>query len=162
MTDAITYREARPEDAEGMTRVTEALAAAGIRVLPSDRAYIESAYLDNPQRIACTVALDGSGRVLGFQWLGHATAGNPYGTPEGRGSIGTHVAPDAPRKGIGRGLFAETRKAIAAAGLPHVEACIGADNAPARAYYAAMGFVTCREGPGPRGPLDVKAFPPVA
>ena len=152
----------RKLDAAGMAGVTEALAAAGIRVLPSDRAYVESAYLDNPSRIACTLAEDASGRILGFQWLGHAIAGNAYGTPEGWGVIGTHVAPDAPRQGIGRGLFAKTRAAIAAACLPQVEACIGAANAPALAYYGAMGFKDWRAGEGPNGPLSVKIYPGMA
>ena len=162
MTDTITFREARLQDAEGMTQVTEALAAAGIRRLPSDRAYVETAYLGNPARVSCVVAEAADGRILGFQVVSRAQAGNAYGTPEGWGLIGTHVAPDAPRRGIGRGLFAQTQAAIAASGLQHVEACIGADNAPALAYYGAIGFRDHRTGQGPYGALCVKIYRPAS
>lgn len=68
--------------------------------------------------------------------------------PEGWGIIGTHIHPGAARSGIGRRLFAVTLAAAKADGLKHVDASIGADNAPALSYYSAIGFVPYREGEG--------------
>ena len=60
--------------------------------------------------------------------------------PEGWGIIGTHVHPEAARSGLGRRLLVESLAAAKAAGIRHVDARIGAGNAPALAYYSAMGF----------------------
>lgn len=153
----IRFRQARPDDAEGMSLVLQALIATGQRQSPGDVDFVRDRYLNDPARLACTLAQDDDGRILGFQSLKRAGPGNPYGTPVGWGIIGTHIAPWAHRRGVGRGLFAVTRDAIAAAGLPHVEATIGLQNAQGRAYYAAMGFATWRETPE----VDARAFPPV-
>ncbi|WP_338075840.1 GNAT family N-acetyltransferase, partial [Brachybacterium muris] len=53
--------------------------------------------------------------------------------------IGTHVHPGAGRSGVGRRLFERTRLAAQAAGIRHIDASIGSDNAPALAYYSDMG-----------------------
>ncbi len=37
-------------------------------------------------------------------------------------------------------LFEETLRAAQAAGIPAIEACIGAANREGQAYYSAMGF----------------------
>lgn len=95
------------------------------------------------------------GRVIGFQSLKRAWPDNPYDVAEGWGIIGTHIHPDAGRGGLGRKLFAESLAAAKAAGLQHIDATIGADNATigadneaGLAYYAAMGFVPYRDGDG--------------
>lgn len=145
---ALAARDARAEDAAAMAAVLAALVAAGRRSRPADAAFVRAQYLDHPARIRCTIAVDAGGAVLGFQSLKVARAGNPYDTPEGWGIIGTHVAPDAARRGVGRALFAQTLTAARGAGLARIEALVGADNAPALAYYAAFGFAPCgrREG----------------
>ncbi|WP_269147287.1 GNAT family N-acetyltransferase [Brachybacterium muris] len=53
--------------------------------------------------------------------------------------MGTHVHPGAGRSGVGRRLFERTRLAAQAAGIRHIDASIGSDNAPALAYYSDMG-----------------------
>lgn len=142
-----TIRPAVPGDAEDMADVQNAIYRAGLRSAPVDVDLVRERYLDEDHRVACTVA-ERDGRVVGFQSLKRAWPGNPYDVPEGWGIIGTHIHPDAGRSGIGRRLFAESLAAAQAAGLAHVDATIGADNAPALAYYAAMGFVPYREGDG--------------
>jgi ribosomal protein S18 acetylase RimI-like enzyme len=137
-------RPARPTDAEDMAEVQNAIHRAGLRASPVDVALVRARYLDPEHRIACTVA-EQDGRVIGFQSLKRAWPGNPYDVPEGWGIIGTHIHPDAGRSGLGRRLFATTLAAARAAGLKHIDASIGADNAPALAYYAAMGFSPYRE-----------------
>lgn len=135
----ITVRPARPADADDMAEVQNAIYRAGLRARPVDAATVRERYLDPEHRVACTVA-EQDGRVVGFQSLKRAWPGNPYDVTVGWGIIGTHIRPDAGRHGLGRRLFAETVAAARAAGLQHVDARIGADNLPALAYYAAMGF----------------------
>jgi len=141
----IQFRGARPADIDAMVEVQNAIYRAGLRSSESDAALVEERYLDAEHSIACTVA-DRDGVVVGFQSLKRAWPGNPYGVEQGWGIIGTHIHPEVGRSGIGRSLFAKTRAAAEAAGLRHIDATIGADSAPALAYYAAMGFVPYREG----------------
>lgn len=140
----IELRASRPSDAEDMAEVQNAIHRAGLRSTPVDVELIRERYLDPAYRIACTIAeLDG--RVIGFQSLKRAWPDNPYDVPEGWGIIGTHIHPDFGGSGLGRRLFAESLAAAQEAGLDHIDATIGADNAPALGYYAAMGFTPYRE-----------------
>lgn len=140
-------RPARPTDAEDMAEVQNAIHRAGLRASPVDPDLVRERYLDEEWLVACTVVVQ-EGRVVGFQSLKRAWPGNPYDVPEGWGVIGTHVHPDAGRSGLGRRLFTVTLTAARGAGLQHIDASIGADNAPGLAYYAAMGFTPYREGDG--------------
>ena len=137
-------RPARPTDAEDMAEVQNAIYRAGLRTSPVDIALVRERYLGIEYRVACTVA-EQEGRVVGFQSLKLAWPGNPYDVAEGWGIIGTHIHPDAGRRGLGRRLFAASLSAAQAAGLRHIDASIGVDNSPAVAYYAAMGFTPYRE-----------------
>ncbi len=143
----IEFRPARPADIDAMAEVQNAIHRAGLRPAPVDAALVEERYFDAEHSISCTVA-ERDGVVVGFQSLTRAWPGNPYGVEPGWGIIGTHIHPEAGRSGIGRSLFARTLDAAGAAGLRHIDATIGADNAPGLAYYAAMGFVPYREGDG--------------
>ena len=138
-------RPARSTDAEDMTEVQNAIYRAGLRASPVDVALIRERYLDAEYGVACTVA-EQEGQVVGFQSLKWAWPGNPYDVPEGWGIIGTHIHPDAGRSGLGRRLFATSLVAAKDAGLRHIDASIGVDNAPALAYYSAIGFTPYREG----------------
>ncbi|MCW1404209.1 GNAT family N-acetyltransferase [Novosphingobium sp. MW5] len=135
-----------------MARVLQALVASGQRSRPATVEHVLSHYIEDPERLSCLLAVDADGTVLGFQSLKRASAGNPYGVTPGWGIIGTHIAPDAARRGIGRGLFGGlfegTRATILREGLPGVDASIGTRNAQALAYYHAMGFRDYATGPG--------------
>ena len=139
-----TIRPARATDAEDMAEVQNAIYRAGLRASPVDVALVRERYLGMDDNVACTVA-EREGRVVGFQSLMRAWPGNPYDVAEGWGIIGTHIHPDAGRSGLGRRLFAASLAAARAAGLRHIDASIGATNAPALAYYSAIGFVPYRE-----------------
>jgi L-amino acid N-acyltransferase YncA len=143
----IEFRPADPTDAEGMAEVQNAIHRAGLRAMPVDVALVRERYLAVEHTVACTVA-EQDGRVVGFQSLKRAWTDNPYDVPVGWGIIGTHIHPDAGRSGIGRRLFAISLSAARAAGLRHIDATIGANSAPALAYYSAMGFIPYREGDG--------------
>ena len=144
----IMTRAATLGDAKGMVAVQNAIFAAGLRAAPTDIETVTTHYLDNPNRIACTVAVDAAGSILGFQSLQLATAaGNPYGVAAGWGIIGTHVSPSAARQGVGKALFEASLTAARAAGLRDIDASIGADNVLGQAYYEAIGFRTYRTTP---------------
>ncbi|PIE08699.1 MAG: sortase [Rhodobacterales bacterium] len=146
----ITLRPATPEDAGAMARVQREIFAARGFGPHGDTAWTRARYIDAPGALACTLAEE-KGRVLGFQSLQRAGPDNAHGLPEGWGIIGTHIALDAGRRGIGRALFAESLKAARAAGLTAIDATIGAANPGALAYYEAMGFRTWRETGGAIG-----------
>ena len=138
--DMITVREAVASDAKGMSAVLEPI----IRGWNSDRRYdpehILERYITDPQRVRCSVAVDASGEILGFQSLKRAFAGNPYDVTTGWGIIGTYVKPGLGRRGVGTALFAASLEAARAAGLPAIDASIGETNQLGLAYYEAMGF----------------------
>lgn len=137
-------RAAGIDDAEAMSAVLRAIIADTGRDRPSDPASVLATYIAHPDRIACTVAFDDTGRVVGFQSLRRALPGNPYGAPAGWGIIGTHVAPRMGRKGVGTLLFAVTRQAARDAGITSIDAAIGEKNERGLSYYEARGFRTYR------------------
>lgn len=137
-------RPAVADDAEAMGAVLRAIIAENGRERPNDRDFVLATYIAHPDRVACTIALDEAGTVLGFQSLRRARPSEPYGTPDGWGSIGTHVDPRAGRKGVGTALFAVTRQAAMEAGIDRIDAAIGAHNELGLAYYEARGFLTHR------------------
>ncbi|WP_412553651.1 N-acetyltransferase family protein [Shimia sp. MIT1388] len=135
-------REARAEDAAEVSAFLQALVTLGKRRLPADEEFVRDVYIGHADNIACSVAEDADGSLLGIQILLRATEGNPYGVTPGWGIIGTHVNPKAARRGVGRNLFATTRAAAESAGLRKIEATIGAKSPDALAYYDSMGFET--------------------
>jgi ribosomal protein S18 acetylase RimI-like enzyme len=114
----------------------------------SDPGFVLRHYINHPDRIQCSVAIDDKGGILGFQSLKIARQTNPYGTPVGWGIIGTHVRPTAARRGVGRCLFSASQHAARSSGLEKIEAFIGADNEAALTYYEAMGFRSYRRKDG--------------
>lgn len=141
-------RVATPDDALAMSQVLQEIIAATGRQRPSDVAFVLERYIADPSRVSCAVAVDASGRVVGFQSLKKALAGNPYETPQGWGMIGTHISPHVHRQGVGTRLFEASRQAARQAGLQKIDAYIGADNPSALQYYEAMGFRTYRTREG--------------
>ena len=144
----ISIRPATRADTDGISRVLQELAAAGKRTRPSDPEFTRTQYIENPHRIQCFVAVDQHGEILGFQSLGTAVEGNVYDAPVGWALIGTHISPRAARRGVGARLFAATLDVARQAGVPAIEAYIGATNQEGQAYYEAMGFRTYRRPEG--------------
>jgi GNAT superfamily N-acetyltransferase len=141
-------RPATSADAFGMSRVLGEIIAAWKSARPSDPEHVRAAYIEHPDRVQCSVAVDEDGTILGFQSLRRAVEGNQYGVSVGWGIIGTYVSLSAGRRGVGSALFAASRQAALEAGLPKIDASIGADNPQGLAYYEAVGFRTYRTKPG--------------
>jgi L-amino acid N-acyltransferase YncA len=144
----VEIRQATPADSAAISRMLQALTAADRRTRPSDVDFVRDNYVFARNGVSCFLAMAADGTVLGLQSLKVAEPGNEWNVEPGWGIIGTHVSPAAPRRGIGRALFAETRKAALAAGLTRIDASIGANNAEGRAYCEAMGFRTYRTPAG--------------
>ena len=140
-------RDAVLGDVEQMSAFLKELTASGKRKRPDDEAFVRAYYVEDPEKICCSVAEE-DGVILGFQSLSHAEAGNPWDVEPGWGIIGTHIRPSAARRGVGRALFAVTRKAAQAALIANIDASIAADNPEALAYYESMGFRTYRTPEG--------------
>ncbi|WP_405402198.1 GNAT family N-acetyltransferase [Paracoccus sp. Ld10] len=135
-------------DAMSMSAMLKQLVAAGKRTSSADKPFVLSNYIENPNRVACSVALDDDGTLRGFQSLKLAVEGNRFDTPVGWGIIGTHVSPKASRKGVGTTLFEVTKAAARNAGLETIEAYIASTNVAGQAYYEKIGFRTYRTADG--------------
>lgn len=138
-------RPAMLQDAPAISLVLEELVAAKKRTKASDVEFVANHYINPPDQIRCSIAVDDDGMVLGFQSLKFAGENNPYGTPVGWGIIGTHVRPSAARKGVGQKLFHSTKEAANQFDVSKTEAFISQRNDVAIAYYEAMGFRTYRK-----------------
>lgn len=141
-------RQAVIGDALEMSALLEQLVSLGKRSLPSDPDFVRTTYIAHPDNIQCAVAEDEDGTLLGLQILKIASKGNVYGVKVGWGIIGTHVSPNAARRGVGKNLFVATHKAAIEAGLKKIDATIGATNSAALSYYDALGFYTYRTPDG--------------
>ncbi len=137
-------RQAVLADALEISAFLEQLVFVGKRNLPSDPEFVRCNYIAHADNIQCTVAVDNDGSILGLQILKIASEGNIYGVDIGWGIIGTHVRPDAARRGVGKALFKATHKAAVDAGIQKIDATIGASNPSGLSYYDAMGFNTYR------------------
>jgi L-amino acid N-acyltransferase YncA len=93
-------------------------------------------YLTAKNKICCHVALDESGRVYGFQWLGS----EPH-LEASCADIATFARPDSPVRGTGAALFKATTGFARTQGFDQINAKIRADNVPGLGYYTKMGFV---------------------
>lgn len=135
-------RQAVIGDAAEISLFLEQLASLGKRNIPSDTNFVRTHYIQHPDNIQCTVIEDDDGTLLGLQILKVASEGNTYGVDVGWGIIGTHVKPEAARRGVGKALFVATHKAAMRAGLKKIDATISATNLEGISYYDAIGFQT--------------------
>jgi len=144
----VTVREATAADATAMRQILRDILAVWKSDRPSTVAHVLAHYVDHPDRLRCSVAVDRGGAVIGFQSLKRAKEGNSYDLPTGWGIIGTYVAAKAAGRGVGKALFASSLDAARKADLTEIDATIGESNEPGLAYYDAIGFRTYRSKPG--------------
>lgn len=100
-----------------------------------DNAGFETAFMTGQNTVCCHVALDETGQVAAFQWLGV----NPD-LPADCVDIASFARQDEPVKGAGRAMFSVTARAARTKGYGQINATIRADNVPGLGYYSAMGF----------------------
>jgi len=138
----LTVRDAMPADAEAIARILNAIIEARIYTaldtsftVAEERAFIERF----PSRGVFHVAVDESGgAVVGFQNV------EPFASYthafDHVGVIGTYVALERRRQGIGTRLFEATYAAAAQKGYEKLFAFVRADNPAALHAYTRQGF----------------------
>lgn len=136
----LTIRPADFDDAPAMTAILNDIIAIGgstAHQRPFDTDRMKSHYIAPAELICCHVAeLDG--KIVGFQSLDWAHDHNDM--PKGWAVIASFVAGTAAGQGVGKQIFAATRRAAQAAGVQVIDATIRADNTAGLKYYSGLGF----------------------
>jgi RimJ/RimL family protein N-acetyltransferase len=144
MESTLRIRRAAQGDAAALVRILTGIAAEGkftaiTEPWPEEtqRRYLESL----SAREAVHVAVDESGEVIGYQTLdlwaptiesmGHV------------GQVGTFLAPDWRRRGVGQALFRTTLDFARDRGYGKFVIQVRASNAGAQGFYARLGFREC-------------------
>jgi len=105
-----------PDDAQGMSVVLSKIIKAWKSDRASDPDYVRRFYIEDPDKIQCTVAVDETNTIPGFQALKRAAEGNIYDVAVGWGVIDTYVKLGLGRRGIGSAWFTATKQAAQQAG----------------------------------------------
>ncbi|WP_171099297.1 GNAT family N-acetyltransferase [Ruegeria sp. HKCCD7255] len=135
----IPVRPMMREDVSAACRILNDIIAAGGTTafeIPFSEVLFAQSYLEGSDLVCCHVALDDTGEVAGFQWLGVHEA-----LPEDCADIATFTRRNPVLRGAGRALFAETTTRAKALGFNTLNATIRADNVLGLSYYDKMGFV---------------------
>lgn len=140
----LDIREARPDDAEGIVRILNAIIAAGVYTafdtpltLEFEREYLRTF----PARGVFLVAVNQEDdRVVGFQSM------EPFASYthafDHVGVLGTYVDLDCRRQGIARQLFRATFTTAVQKGYEKILTFVRADNPAALETYVSQGFRT--------------------
>lgn len=138
--ESLDIRSAVAADAPELTALLNAVIAKGGTTAlqdPYTPEALDHAYITGPDVHCCFVAVDrATGRIEGFQTLGR----NPA-LADDIGDIGTFARLGGTQRGVGRALFAATRRQAAALGLAAINAMIRADNTGGLAFYGKQGFI---------------------
>jgi RimJ/RimL family protein N-acetyltransferase len=137
-------RRASAEDAAGITRILEAVAAERIhsaidRAWPAEqqRHYLASL----SPREAFHVAVAPAGEIVGYQSLDLYSPILP--TMAHVGALGTFLLPGWRGRGVGRALFSATRQFAEGAGYRKLVIQVRASNEAAQRFYGGLGFREC-------------------
>jgi len=140
MSQSITVRAMRQSDVPEALEVLNRIIAIGgttAHETPFDAKTFAHEFLNGTHVLATFSALDPLGHVAGFQMLSHwdELASDVV-------DIATFARP-APDKlpGVGRALFAESRRKARTLGFDMIQAVIRGDNVQGLGYYSALGFV---------------------
>ena len=138
-------RNATPEDAPQMVQVLNKIINAGgstAHQTAFTNARMVDHYITPTLGVSC-ILCEEDGQVFGFQALEMCDPNwqGDDALPADWAVIATFVSDLARGRGVGRALFAETRRAAKAQKIPTIDATIRADNSLGLAYYSALGFV---------------------
>lgn len=139
MRATIKVRPMQALDVAGACRILNGIIATGGTTalgVEVNEAEFAAMYLGGADLIASHVALDPTGNVAGFQWIGV----NPN-LPSDCADIATFTRRDPPLRGAGRALFEVTKDVAKSRGYARINAPIRADNVPGLGFYTKMGFV---------------------
>ena len=141
---AFRIRRAVPADAEGVVRIWETIAAERVYSavdkpwsVEQERAFLAGL----SAREAMHVAEAADGEIVGFQSLDLWSS--LLGSMAHVAQLGTFLAPEWRRRGVGRALFSATREFAMGAGFRKLVIQVRGSNASAQSYYLRMGFAPC-------------------
>jgi len=144
MGSAPKIRRATPDDAAGLLRVLAGISAEGKFTAISEpwpvegqRRYLESL----SAREAVHVAMDKAGVVIGYQTLDLWAP--TLASMAHVGQVGTFLAPDWRRGGIGQALFQTTLDFARERGYGKFVIQVRASNVGAQGFYARLGLREC-------------------
>src|SRR6476661_5364590 len=153
--DPVTLREAVCDDAAGIARVAVDTWRSAYRDLLPPAALAAISYAEREQRWSerlcgppdgrvAYVAADGAGQVVGFTLGGPERSGDPRYRAE---IYALYILDAYQRRGLGRRLIAAVAPRLTPAYGPALLIGVLAANAPARAFYEALGGRYLRERP---------------
>jgi L-amino acid N-acyltransferase YncA len=141
ITMEVLVRDARLEDAAAIVGILNPIIASGLYTVFDTPFTVEAeeAYLKGfPARGIFHVAVDGAGRVVGFQSM------EPFATYthafDHVGTLGTYVDLAGRRQGVATALFGATLETARRKGYEKLFTFVRADNPAALATYVAHGF----------------------
>ncbi len=144
MKASLRIRRATPDDAPGLLRVLEGIAAEGkftaiTEPWPEEaqRRYLESL----SAREGVHVAADEAGVVMGYQTL--ELWAPTLASMAHVGQVGTFLAPEWRRRGAGEALFRTTIEFAKEHEYGKFVIQVRASNEGAQAFYARLGFREC-------------------
>ena len=139
-TECLTIRPVHCDDTAGMrTLLNEIIRVGGTTAITSELSPDEMRewFISGEAVVACFVAVDSDGTIVGFQSLG------TYGSlPAGWADIATFTCRPRHKSGVGSALFARAREAASTLGFAAFNATIRVVNEGGLAYYSRMGFTT--------------------
>jgi ribosomal protein S18 acetylase RimI-like enzyme len=137
-------RQATADDSAGIVAIWQTVAAERIYsaidqpwTIDQERAYLSS----RSPREATQVAVDESGRIIGFQSLD--LWASTINSMSHVAQIGTHLLPEWRRRGVGRALFAATQAFARGAAYSKLVILVRASNESAQRFYTSLGFHAC-------------------
>lgn len=136
---SVQVRSVEKKDIPGLCQILNEIIQEGgttAMEVEVDEATFARYYVTGDDLVACHVALDQSGQLAGFQWIGINAK-----LPTSCADIATFTRRTDVVRGAGRGLMAATIKYANKAGFGQINATIRADNVPGLGYYSKMGFV---------------------
>jgi ribosomal protein S18 acetylase RimI-like enzyme len=140
---ALQIRRASPDDAAGIARILDAVAAERVhsaidRAWPADeqRAYLASLSPREAFHVATAAA-----EIVGYQSLDLYSPILP--SMAHVGALGTFLLPHWRRRGVGQALFDATRRFAASHEYRKLVIQVRASNLPAQTFYKQLGFVEC-------------------
>lgn len=146
MTFKVRIRSATSDDAQQLATLLNGIVAEGDKTAiaePFDATKVNEWFITGSHCLGCLVAEASEGALVGFQTLERF---HHEELSAGMADVGTFIAPDARRKGVGRQLTTMTVQQAAPGNLSALRAVIRKNNFHAQAFYGSCGVVAAREG----------------
>ena len=145
MTLKLRVRSATPDDAQQLAALLNGIVEEGKTAIaePFDATKVNEWFIVGAHCLGCIVAEASEGALVGFQALERF---HHEELPPGMADIGTFIAPDARRKGVGCELTSMTVLRAASANITSLRAVIREDNLATQAFYRSCGFLALPEG----------------